>query len=139
MKVISVICLVSGISCAAISNGAERLRAHFDINVEDRGAHYQIRTAEDVAPRVPLTYDVRNAFGVYKLALLFAIDAATPDAYTLTVSLVDAKKGAGALDAAVIQESFRAALVTGAKGPSEFNVGKQDVSIKGAVALSRLP
>lgn len=139
MKSISVACLALGVSYASIGNSADRFRANFEINLEDHGAHYQIRTAEDVVPRVPLTYDVRNAFGVYKLALLFAVDAVTPDAYTLTVSLVDAKKAAGASDAAVIKESFRSALVTGAKGPLEFNVGKQDVSIKGAVSLTRLP
>jgi hypothetical protein len=119
-----VVCLIS-MSAA----GADRLRAHYELNVRAGTDVKTVQQAQDVTPGVPIEF----ALDKYKLALL--IDLTQSSTYVLTVSLAPVSSPKDVL----VKGTFNGTLVGANAGPLEFDLDQNGVRVFGAIALSFVP
>lgn len=108
--------------------GAERLRAHYELNVQEGADLKRIEMASDVTPGTPIEYDL----GVYRLSM--SIDVGSSGAYVLTVSLAPLATP----NELLVKRSFNGTIVGSNVGPLEFEVEQGSVKVSGAMALSSL-
>jgi hypothetical protein len=118
----SVICLAVVLPAAA----AERLRAHYELNVRAGTDLKRVQASSDVTPGIP----IEVALDKYKVAL--AIDLKEPDAYVLTVSAAAAASPKEVL----AKGTFKGSLVGASSGPLEFDLDQNGLKVSGAIALS---
>jgi hypothetical protein len=105
---------------------ADRLRAHYEVNLREGTDLKTVQSASDVKPGVPIEF----ALAKYQLALL--IDLNEPNTYVLTVSVAPA---ASPKDV-VAKGTFKGSLVGANAGPLEFDLDQNGLKVSGAIALS---
>jgi hypothetical protein len=126
------ICVLLGSAFAVVGNCSETLRANLEITVVDGKDHQTIKTASAVVPGTPLKFNL----GKYELGLVFLIDQAVTNKYTMTVSLATPKKSSNALSVPILTQSFQSGLISQGNGPLEFKAEKHGITVSGAVALA---
>jgi len=114
------------IAIAMPAAGADRLRAHYELNVREGTDLKTVQQASDVTPGVPIEF----ALDKYQLALL--IDLSTSSTYVLTVSLAPVARPKDVL----VKGTFNGTLVGAKAGPLEFDLDQNGVKVSGAIALS---
>lgn len=120
--------LILTIACAIATSaaGADRLRAHYELNVREGADLKTVQAASDVTPGTP----IEVALDEYKLALV--IDLGQSSTYVLTVSLARAASPKDVL----VKGTFNGSLVAASAGPLEFNLDQNGLEVSGAIALS---
>jgi len=114
------------VAIATSAAGADRLRAHYEINVREGTDLKTVQSASDVTPGVPIELSLDK----YKLALL--IDLSQSSAYVLTVSLAPVASPKDLL----VKGTFNGSLVGANAGPLEFDMDQNGLKVSGAIALS---
>ena len=117
-----------GLVVASLATSAERIRAHYELNVQDGTDLKRVETSSEVTPGTPIKYDL----GKYTLLLL--IDVGESEKYVLTVSLVPMTSP----NEVMVKRSFNGRLVGVDVGPLEFEVEQGGVKVSGAIAVSSL-
>jgi hypothetical protein len=122
------ILLTSVISFALASSvaAADRLRAHYELNVREGTDLKTVQSSSDVTPGVP----IEVALGKYKVALV--IDLEQSSKYAFTVSLAPAASPKDVL----VKGTFNGSLVAASSGPLEFDLDQNGLKMSGAIALS---
>ena len=121
--------LMTWLICVAIASSAaaaERLRAHYELNVRQGTDLKRVQSSADVTPGVP----IEVALDKYKLALV--IDLKDSSTYVLTVSLAPAASPKDVL----VKGTFNGSLVAASSGPLEFDLDQNGLEVSGAIALS---
>ena len=118
----SVICFALASSVAA----ADRMRAHYELNVREGTDLKTVQSSSDVTPGVP----IEVALDKYRLALM--IDLEQSSTYVLTVSLTPAASPRDVL----VKGTFNGSLVGANAGPLEFDLNQNGLKVSGAIALS---
>jgi hypothetical protein len=118
----SVICGAIALSVAA----ADRLRAHYELNVREGTSLKTVQSFSDVTPGVP----IEVALDKYKLAL--SIDVGQSSTYVLAVSVAPAASPNDVL----VKGTFNGSLVAASSGPLEFDLDQNGLKVSGAIALS---
>ena len=111
---------------ATSADAADRLRAHYELNVREGAELKTVQSASDVTPAAP----IEVALDKYKLALV--IDLSRSTTYVLTVSLARAASPKDVL----VKGTFNGSLVGASGGPLEFNLAQNGLEVSGAIALS---
>jgi len=111
---------------ATSADAADRLRAHYELNVREGAELKTVQSASDVTPGAP----IEVALDKYKLALV--IDLSRSTTYVLTVSLARAASPKDVL----VKGTFNGSLVGASGGPLEFNLAQNGLEVSGAIALS---
>jgi len=117
---------VVAFAIATSADGADRLRAHYELNVREGTDLKTVQSASDVTPGAPIEVALDN----YKLALV--IDLSRSTTYVLTVSLARAASPKDVL----VKGTFNGSLVGASGGPLEFNLAQNGLEVSGAIALS---
>lgn len=120
------ILLVLGGALSASAHGADRLRAHYEINVQEGTDLKVVQTTSKVTSGTPIEFDLTK----YKLSLL--IDVGQSDTYVLTVSLAPLASPKDVF----ARGTFNGRLVAADVGPLEFNLEQNGVKVTGAIAVS---
>ena len=127
MKRLSQLLLATiGLVVASSVVSAERIRAHYELNVQEGTDLKRVEMSTDVTPGSPIKYDL----GKYRL--LLSIDLGESETYVLTVSLAPL----ASLDEVMVKRSFNGRLVGANVGPLEFEVEDSGVKVSGAIAVS---
>jgi hypothetical protein len=105
--------------------GADRLRAHYELNVREGADVKRVQSASDVTPGAP----IEVALDKYKVALV--IDLGQSSTYSLTISLAPAASPKDVL----AKGTFNGGLAANA-GPLEFDLHPDELEVSGAIALS---
>jgi hypothetical protein len=111
---------------ATSAAGADRLRAHYELNVREGTDLKRVQSSSEVNPGVPIEVPVDK----YKVVLLFELNQAST--YVLTASLVPVASPRDVL----VKGTFNGSLVGANAGPLEFHMDRNGVEVSGAVALS---
>jgi hypothetical protein len=114
------------LAVSATAYSADRLRAHYELNVREGTDLKTVQYASDVKSDVP----IEIALDKYKVVLLF--DVAPANSYVLTVSLISASSSSDV----IVKGTFNGSLVGSNAGPLEFDLERNGVKLSGAVALS---
>jgi len=114
------------LAVATSAAGADRLRAHYELNVREGADVKTVQQASDVTPGVPIELSLDK----YKVALL--IDLSQSGTYVLTVSLAPVASPKDVL----VKGTFNGSLVGANAGPLEFDMDKNGLRVSGAIALS---
>ena len=122
------IVLVLGGALSASAYGADRLRAHYEINVQEGTDLKVVQTTSEVTSGTPIEFDLTK----YRLSLL--IDVGQSDTYVLTVSLAPVASPKDVF----ARGTFNGRLVAANVGPLEFNLEQHGVKVTGAIALSAI-
>ena len=117
---------VFGLAAVCTATSAERLRADYEINVQEGTDIKRVQTTSEVTPGKPIEFDLAK----YKLSLV--IDVGDASTYVLTVSLAPAASP----NDVFIKKTFNGRLVAADSGPLEFDVEHDGVKVSGAIALS---
>jgi hypothetical protein len=118
-----------GLVVGASAIGAERIRAHCELDVQEGTDLKRVEMSSDVTPGVPIKYDL----GAY--TLLLSIDIGESETYVLTVFLAPLQSP----DEALVKRSFNGRLVGANVGPLEFEIEQSGLKVSGAIAVSSLP
>lgn len=111
---------------ATSAAGADRLRAHYELNVREGTDVKRVQSASDVTPGA----SIEVALDKYKVALV--IDLGQSSTYVLTVSLALAASPKDVL----AKGTFNGSLVAANAGPLEFDLDQNGLEVSGAIALS---
>ena len=111
---------------ATSADAADRLRAHYELNVREGAELKTVQSASDVTPAAP----IEVALDKYKLALV--IELSQSSTYMLTVSLARAASPKDVL----VKGTLNGSLVAASAGPLEFNLEQNGIEVSGAIALS---
>ena len=117
---------VIAFAIATSATGADRLRAHYEINLREGTYLKTVQSASEVTPGVPIEFSLDK----YRLALL--IDLSQSTTYVLTVSVAPAASPKDVL----IKGTFNGTLVGANAGPLEFDMDQNGLEVSGAIALS---
>src|SRR5262249_51795774 len=118
--------VVIALALGALATSAERLRAHYEINVAEGTDLKRIQSTSEVTSGKPIEFDLAK----YKLAL--QIDVGEASAYVLTVSLAPSASPSEVF----VKKTFHGSRVSANVGPLEFEVEQNGVKVSGAIALS---
>jgi hypothetical protein len=120
--------LLLGIALTVIASvqGADRIRANYQLDVHEGSDLKRVQMASDVVPGTPIEYDLAK----YRLSM--SIDIGPSNTYVLTVWLapVEAPKDV------LVKRSFDGSFVNASVGPLEFEVEQNGVRVSGAMAIS---
>jgi hypothetical protein len=111
---------------ATSATAADRLRAHYEVNVRQGTDLKTVQSASEVRPGVPIEVSLDK----YKLVLLF--DLGQSSTYVLTVSLAPVASPKDVL----VKGTFNGSLIGANAGPLEFDMDKNGLEVSGAIALS---
>jgi hypothetical protein len=117
---------VLAFAIATSAAGADRLRAHYEVNVREGTDLKTVQSASEVTPGVPIEFSLDK----YRLALL--IDLSQSSTYVLTVSLAPLASPKDVL----VKGAFNGSLVGASAGPLEFDMEQNGLKVSGAIALS---
>jgi hypothetical protein len=117
---------VIALAIATSAAGADRLRAHYEVNVREGTDLKTVQSASEVTPGVP----IEVALDKYRLVLL--IDLEQSSTYVLTVSLAPVASAKDVL----VKGTFNGSLVGANAGPLEFDIDQNGLRVSGAIALS---
>jgi len=117
---------VIAFAIATSATGADRLRAHYEINLREGTYLKRVQSASEVTPGMPIELSLDK----YRLALL--IDLSQSTTYVLTVSVAPAASPKDVL----IKGTFNGTLVGANAGPLEFDMDQNGLEVSGAIALS---
>jgi hypothetical protein len=117
---------VMAFAIATSAVAADRLRAHYEINVREGTDLKTVQSASEVTPGMP----IELALDKYRLALL--IDLSQSSTYVLTVSLAPVASPKDVL----VKGTFNGSLVGANAGPLEFDIDQNGLRLSGAIALS---
>jgi hypothetical protein len=118
----SIIAVVIAMCAAA----ADRLRAHYEVNVREGTDVKTVQSSSEVTPGVPIEFSLDK----YRLALL--IDLSQSSTYVLTVSVAPVASPKDVL----AKGTFNGSLVGANAGPLEFDMDQNGLKVSGAIALS---
>ena len=122
----TILCAIAAFAVATSAAGADRLRAHYEIELREGTDLKTAQAASDVTSGVPIEVMLDK----YKLALV--IDLEQSSAYVLTVSLVAAASPKEVL----VKGTFNGNVVAANAGPLEFDLDQNGLKLSGAIALS---
>jgi hypothetical protein len=117
---------LTAFAIATSAAGADRLRAHYEVNVREGTDLKTVQSAADVTSGAP----IEVALDKYKLALV--IDLGQSSTYVLTVSLAPAASPNNVL----VKGTFSGSLVAANAGPLAFELDQDGLKVSGALALS---
>ncbi len=117
---------VAALAIATSATGADRLRAHYQLNVREGTDVKTVQSVSEVTPGVPIEF----ALDKYQLALV--IDLGGSSTYVLTVSLAPVASPKDVL----VKGTFNGGLVGANAGPLEFDMDQNGLKVSGAIALS---